>query len=68
MQVTVALISSKVASFKIKKELSKAALKNVMGLKYNSDVDFIYNTNNISYKNESLEKIIKDAYLNNNDL
>ena len=68
MQVTVALISSKVASFKIKKELSKAALINVLGLKYNSDVDFTYDTNDISYKNDSLEKIIKDAYLNNNDL
>ena len=68
MQVTVALISSKVASFKIKKELSKAALKNVMGLKYNSDVDFTYDSSDISYKNESLEMIIKDAYLNNKDL
>jgi len=68
MQVTVALIGSKVTSFKIKKELSKAALKNVMGIKYDKDVNFIYNKNDISYNNESLENIIKEAYLNNKDL
>jgi len=68
MQVTVALISSKVAELEIKRELSKAALRNVMGLKYNDEVEFVYDNKKISYVNLSLEKIIEDAYLNNTDL
>lgn len=68
MQVTNALISSKVAELSIKKELAKSALVNVMGLKYDANVDFTYNNNKVEYTNVSLENIIKKAHESNTDI
>lgn len=68
MQVTNALISSKVAELSIKKELVKSALVNVMGLKYDANVDFTYNNNKVEYTNVSLENIIKKAHESNIDI
>ena len=68
MQVTVALISSKVSEIEIKKELAKSALMNVIGLKYNDEVEFSFEKNDIKYNNTSLEKLIKEAHDNNIDL
>lgn len=68
MQVTNALISSEVAELSIKKELAKSALVNVMGLKYDANVDFTYNNNKVEYTNVSLENIIKKAHESNTDI
>ena len=68
MQVTVALISSKVSEIQIKKELAKSALMNVIGLKYNDEVEFKFEKNEIKYNNTSLEKLIKEAHENNINL
>lgn len=68
MQVTNALISSKVAELSIKKELAKSALVNVMGLKYNAEVNFVYDPEKVVYTNVSLENIIKEAHSSNSDI
>ena len=68
MQITNALISSKVAELSIKKELVKSALVNVMGLKYDANVDFTYNNSKVEYTNVSLENIIKKAHESNADI